>query len=545
MSSQEDNESPRPPAPPLSDLKRSRLAESGRSLLYSSVGDEEERVEQEIQNLAHLDRVDLGKTLFLDASTSGVDAAVDRAQHRHALKRKDKDPSFRDYKRHEAGSIGNADDDDLARGLSMFGEVFDRTDTSPTNLVDDDDALAMDALGTLGDAGSSGYAAPGPRSTTATAPPPPPPAMFSQDSLDNLNSIFRLSSGGLDEIKDISLALDDPADPLSTPPSPAGAHIGGSFAEVRDRTNSSSHVDLLAYTRDFSFRHQPLAPQGGYSSSSSYHQTLYGSAAAASSSAAAPAYRYSTTESRAVANPPFASSSSSTSSSFPKASGGMDPKHTQHKKPRHWTQEEDDLLRAAVARHGPHRWKLLAESVPGRTHTQCLQRWKKVLQPGLKKGPWSDEEDRLLLSLVDKNTSARGDIDWTAVASGVEGRTVRQVRERWRANLDPNVSKGVWSEEEDNLILAYQAQYGNKWAFIARHLEGRTEHSVKTRFRSIQRARRREWSAKEDKALLEMYSQTGGDWDRVASQFQTRTKQMLMDRHAQLVAEQRRFQGRE
>ena len=52
---------------------------------------------------------------------------------------------------------------------------------------------------------------------------------------------------------------------------------------------------------------------------------------------------------------------------------------------RHWTAEEDEALRAAMADIVPHRWKLIAERVPGRDHIQCLQRWQKVLDPSLVK----------------------------------------------------------------------------------------------------------------------------------------------------------------
>lgn len=33
----------------------------------------------------------------------------------------------------------------------------------------------------------------------------------------------------------------------------------------------------------------------------------------------------------------------------------------------------------------------VAEQIPGRTDTQCLHRWQKVLNPGVYKGPWTPE----------------------------------------------------------------------------------------------------------------------------------------------------------
>lgn len=41
---------------------------------------------------------------------------------------------------------------------------------------------------------------------------------------------------------------------------------------------------------------------------------------------------------------------------------------------RKWSEEENDLLRKAVVLHGEKNWKAISEHVPGRNHTQCLQR---------------------------------------------------------------------------------------------------------------------------------------------------------------------------
>ena len=66
----------------------------------------------------------------------------------------------------------------------------------------------------------------------------------------------------------------------------------------------------------------------------------------------------------------------------------------------HWTQNEDLILTEAVQAHGGKNWKKIAESLPGRSDVQCLHRWQKVLNPELVKGPWTEEEDRLVVLLV-------------------------------------------------------------------------------------------------------------------------------------------------
>jgi myb proto-oncogene protein len=123
--------------------------------------------------------------------------------------------------------------------------------------------------------------------------------------------------------------------------------------------------------------------------------------------------------------------------------------------------------------------------VPGRNHAQCQQRWSRVLQPGIKKGQWTAAEDSHLHSLV-----ARGWMNWTVVAGKISGRTSKQCRERWYSHLDPSVNRGPYSEEEDVLILAQHDELGGRWAQISRMLKGRTSEAVRNRFKTLDRWRK-------------------------------------------------------
>lgn len=147
--------------------------------------------------------------------------------------------------------------------------------------------------------------------------------------------------------------------------------------------------------------------------------------------------------------------------------------------PRRWTKEEDEALRHAVESHREKNWKAIAAEVPGRNHTQCLQRWTKVLAPGLVKGHWSPQEDDLLRRLV-----ASEQKNWGEVAAKIPGRTSKQCRERWHNHLDPSIVRGAYTPEEDRIILEAQARLGNRWSVIAAMLPGRTEDAVKIRWKS-------------------------------------------------------------
>jgi hypothetical protein len=206
-----------------------------------------------------------------------------------------------------------------------------------------------------------------------------------------------------------------------------------------------------------------------------------------------------------------------------------------------WTAEQDAQLRIAVEHNGGKNWKAIAEYVPGRTHVQCLQRWKKVLQPGLIKGHWTEEEDRLLSSLV--VAPEQGLTSWVAVAKHIPGRTAKQCRERWSLNLDPDINRGPWTPKEDEHLLMLHARLGNRWAEISSQMSVggpggvRTENAVKTRFKSLARAAQKAWTEEEDRVIVESKLHLKKRWSSISSRLPGRSKNAVRLRWKALVLE--------
>ncbi|VAH27617.1 unnamed protein product [Triticum turgidum subsp. durum] len=100
----------------------------------------------------------------------------------------------------------------------------------------------------------------------------------------------------------------------------------------------------------------------------------------------------------------------------------------------------------------------------------------------LKRGLWSPEEDEKLMNHIAKY----GNGCWSSVPkiAGLE-RCGKSCRLRWINYLRPDLKRGAFSQEEEDLIIHLHSILGNKWSQIAAQLPGRTDNEVKNFWNSF------------------------------------------------------------
>ncbi|CAH8277254.1 unnamed protein product [Arabidopsis lyrata] len=147
---------------------------------------------------------------------------------------------------------------------------------------------------------------------------------------------------------------------------------------------------------------------------------------------------------------------------------------------KEWTAEEDDQLRAAVELFGDKDWQSVANVLKGRFGKQCSNRWKNSLCP-TRKGRWSSEEDKRLKVAV----TLFGAKNWPKISSFVPGRTASQCRERWLDSLESKKNCGKWTEEEDQKLREAIAVHGYSWVKVASHVSLRTDSQCSRRWKTL------------------------------------------------------------
>ena len=100
-----------------------------------------------------------------------------------------------------------------------------------------------------------------------------------------------------------------------------------------------------------------------------------------------------------------------------------------------WDPCEDELLKQAIKpflgtdSSMKINWSTVKQSVPGRTDVQCRERWVNILDPSLSASPFTAEEDKNLLEMV----QLYGSGNWSKISIEMgRRRTDNQLWRRWK-----------------------------------------------------------------------------------------------------------------
>ncbi|XP_044968207.1 transcription factor MYB51-like [Hordeum vulgare subsp. vulgare] len=97
---------------------------------------------------------------------------------------------------------------------------------------------------------------------------------------------------------------------------------------------------------------------------------------------------------------------------------------------------------------------------------------------GPRKGPWTPEEDLALMQYIERNGGSHGNWRRLPKLAGLD-RCGKSCRLRWCNYLNPNIKRGPFTSDEDKLIIDLHSILGNKWAAIAKQMPGRTDNEIK------------------------------------------------------------------
>ncbi|KAI0514214.1 myb-related protein Zm38 [Dendrobium catenatum] len=127
-----------------------------------------------------------------------------------------------------------------------------------------------------------------------------------------------------------------------------------------------------------------------------------------------------------------------------------------------WTKEEDERLIAHIRTHGEGCWRSLPKAAGLlRCGKSCRLRWINYLRPDLKRGNFTDDEDELIIKLH----SLLGN-KWSLIAGRLPGRTDNEIKNYWNTHIrrkllnrgiDPATHRPVSTASASNLTMSFSS----------------------------------------------------------------------------------------
>uniref|UniRef100_A0AAR2J3T3 snRNA-activating protein complex subunit 4 n=1 Tax=Pygocentrus nattereri TaxID=42514 RepID=A0AAR2J3T3_PYGNA len=204
-----------------------------------------------------------------------------------------------------------------------------------------------------------------------------------------------------------------------------------------------------------------------------------------------------------------------------------------------WKQDEIEKLSAVAEQFKFCHWDQIAEALgTNRTAFMCFQTYQRYIAKNFRKREWTKEEDQVLCDLVQKMRIGNF-LPYTQISYFMEGRDHAQLMYRWTCVLDPSIKKGPWSKEEDQLLLKAVEKYGPKdWWKIRLEVPGRTDNACRDRYLDCLRddVKRGAWSDDEVELLKKLVEKYGvGKWAKIATEIPNRIDSQCLNKWKWIV----------
>ena len=94
-----------------------------------------------------------------------------------------------------------------------------------------------------------------------------------------------------------------------------------------------------------------------------------------------------------------------------------------------------------------------------------------------KRIPFTEKENKLIKKMVKKVGK-----DWEEISKFIPGRTPKQIHDRYINYLRDGLKKDPWTSEEDEILINMYQEIGNKWSKMIKKLPGRSGNDIKNRW---------------------------------------------------------------
>ncbi|KDR18290.1 snRNA-activating protein complex subunit 4 [Zootermopsis nevadensis] len=202
-----------------------------------------------------------------------------------------------------------------------------------------------------------------------------------------------------------------------------------------------------------------------------------------------------------------------------------------------WTKDEDDKLKELVVKYENQNWDAIAQELgTQRSAYQCMFQYQTRLNDSLRRSKWTKEEDDYLKETVERCRFGSY-IPWSKVTYFMTGRSKSQVFNRWTYSINPSIKRGRFTKEEDMLVVAAVRRYGTDFARVARFIPGRTSIQVRDRYCLFLKCEKsgNPWTTDDDAFLLALVKEHGeGNWSKISQHFVSRNRIQVRRRYVTL-----------